>query len=166
MALILLSGRPGAGKRETGRWLATEHCYVHVETDVEWATWGQALCTADILAGATTVRNRARVLGPDVVIEWGFRVKLLPCVRQLRMVGFETWWLDGDEGAARQVYLQRRGTSADVIQAYEAQVQSIEAARRRLDSFYEHRMGAVMKVHRRATGRPRWPVRAGRNRRR
>ena len=24
-------------------------------------------------------------------------------------------------------------------------------------------MGAVMKVHRRATGRPRWPVRAGRN---
>ena len=117
-------------KTETGRWLATEHCYVHVETDVEWATWGQALCTADILAGATTVRNRVRALGPDVVIEWGFRVKLLPCVRQLRMVGFETWWLDGDEGAARQVYLQRRGTSADVIQAYEAQVQSIEAARR------------------------------------
>lgn len=98
MALILLSGRPGAGKTETGRWLATEHCYVHVETDVEWATWGQALCTADILAGATAVRNRARALGPDVVIEWGFRVKLLPCVRQLRMVGFETWWLDGDEG--------------------------------------------------------------------
>ena len=152
MALLLLSGRPGAGKTELGRWLASERGYVHVETDAEWATWGQPLCAADTLPGATAVRNQARALGPDVVVEWGFRVELLPCVRQLRVVAFKTWWLDGDEPAARQGYLQRRGSGPEVVQAYEAQVQFIEAVRPSLERFYGDRV--IRTVESRLTYRP------------
>ncbi len=39
MALVLLSGRPGAGKTEFGKWVAAERGHVHIETDAEWSTW-------------------------------------------------------------------------------------------------------------------------------
>ena len=76
MALVLLSGRPGAGKTEFGKWVAAERGYVHIETDAEWSTWAQPLCVHSD-EQAVVARNRVRALGPNVTIEWGFAVQLL-----------------------------------------------------------------------------------------
>lgn len=133
--LLLLSGRPGAGKSELGAWMAREFGFVHVDTDNEWASWGGAVC-AESLQAAVATRNRARSLGPDVVIEWGFRPTLLKCVRYLRSAGFVPWWLDGDEPAARQAYITRRGSSPAVMAAYQVQVDAIQAAWPELQAFY------------------------------
>lgn len=139
MALILLSGVPGSGKTEFCRWLASERGYVYIETDAQWSTWGPLLCVQN-MREATNARNQARALSPDVIIEWGFRVDLLDCVRRLRVVGFDTWWFDGDESAARQGYVMRRGKTPDVMNAYGIQVQAIQAARVKLERFYEGRI--------------------------
>jgi hypothetical protein len=135
MALILLSGRPGAGKTAFAHWLVAQHGFIHVETDLEWRTWGPLLCVQS-LEDAVATCNRARALGPNVVIEWGFKVALLGCVRQLRAAGFDAWWLGGEEAAAYQGYISRRGTSPRVLDAYRRQVNEIQAAWPELECFY------------------------------
>ena len=125
MTLLLLSGRPGAGKTEVGNWLAEHRGFTHIETDVEWKTWGLLLCGSQSPEGAADMVAKARALGPKVIIEWGFKVDLLGCVRQLRDAGFDAWWLDGDEEAARQGYVKRQGDSPGVMNAYWAQANAI-----------------------------------------
>jgi hypothetical protein len=110
MALVLLSGRsgrPGAGKTAFGNWLAAERGFVHVDTDSDWNVLG-SLAGVQRAETATAACNRARDLGRNVVIEWGFKVAHLDRVRLLRGAGFDAWWLDGDEAAARQGYIRRR----------------------------------------------------------
>ena len=135
MALVLLSGRPGAGKTAFGSWLAVQRGFVHIETDAEWSKWGSLVCVQSLEAAVAT-RNLARALGPNVIIEWGFKVALLGCVRQLRAAGFDAWWLDGEEAAARQGYISRKGYSPSVMAAYRVQVEEIRAAWPRLERFY------------------------------
>lgn len=136
MTLLLMSGRPGAGKTEVGNWLARHRGFIHVETDADWGTWGPLLCGSQSPEATAETRDRARALGPKVVIEWGFKVGLLRCVRHLQAAGFEAWWLDGDEEAARQGYMRRRGNSQTVMAAYWAQTTDIQAARSELEFFY------------------------------
>jgi hypothetical protein len=135
MASVLLSGSPGAGKTAFASWLAVRRGFVHVETDAEWSKWGPLVCVQSLEAAVVT-HNLARALGPNVVIEWGFKVALLDCVRLLRAAGFDAWWLDGDEAAARQGYISRRGHSLSVMAAYRVQVEEIGAAWPRLERFY------------------------------
>jgi hypothetical protein len=78
MALVLLSGRPGAGKTGFASWLAGRRGFVYVETDAEWGIWGPLVCVQSLEAAFVT-RNLARALGPNVVIEWGFKVASLGC---------------------------------------------------------------------------------------
>ena len=86
MTLVLLSGRPGAGKTAFGSWLAAQRGFVYVETDGEWSKWGPLVCVQSLEATVAT-SNLARALGPNVVIEWGFRVALLGCVRSFGLQG-------------------------------------------------------------------------------
>ncbi len=102
---------------------------------MEWSKWGPLVCGQNLEAAVAT-RNLARALGPNVVIEWGFRVALLGCVRHLRAAGFDAWWLDGEEVAARQGYISRRGNSTGVMAAYRVQVEEIREAWPRLERFY------------------------------
>lgn len=115
--------------------MAAERGYVYIETDDEWSTWGQLLCVQSH-EQAVVARNRVRALGPNVLIEWGFAVQLLNCVRRLRIVGFDAWWLDGDETATRQGYIERRGNAPDTMKLYQLQVDGIQGAWPKLERFY------------------------------
>ncbi len=139
MTLVLFSGRPCAGKTAFSSWLAAQRGFVQVETDAEWSKWGPLVCVQSPEAAVAT-RNLARALGPNVVIEWGFKVAHLGCVRQLRAAGFDAWWLDGEEAAARQSYISRQGDSAGVMAAYRVQVEEIREAWPRLERFYGHQI--------------------------
>ncbi|HET9081111.1 MAG TPA: AAA family ATPase [Trebonia sp.] len=135
MTLVLLSGRPGAGKTEFCKWLASECGFACVETDAE-SRWRSLLQASSSPEKAAEAYNRARDLGPKVVIEWGFPVSALDCVRQLRTAGFDAWWFDGEESGAREGYIQRRGCSPSVMRDYSAQVQTIEARLPEIEHFY------------------------------
>src|ERR1700682_5495013 len=102
MTLLLLSGRPGAGKTEVGKWLEEQHGFRHIETD----TAAGLRTLNELLGGVQTPQG----LGENVVIEWGFMIQYFDSgyVRQLRDAGFDAWWLDGDEQAARQRYMESR----------------------------------------------------------
>jgi len=114
---------------------AKKHGFVHIETDSDWDTWGRRVCVQS-LQEAVTTHNQVRSHGPDVVIEWGFIPEYLGYVRQLRGVGFDAWWLDGDEEAARQGYINRRGNSPEEIAPYLVQLEAIQAAWPQLKRFY------------------------------
>jgi hypothetical protein len=137
MTLLLLSGRPGAGKTKVGKWLAAHRGFTHIETDkdAEWKTWGPLLWGSQNPEVAAQVVAKARALGPKVIIEWGFQVHLLGCVGQLRDAGFDAWWLDGDEEAAHQGYMKREG-GPPVMGAYWAQANAIQEAWPQLECFY------------------------------
>jgi len=124
MSLLLISGRPGAGKSEFCRWLAAHRDFVHIETDVEWSPWGQ-LAAAAGAGTAATLRDMALAAGPNVALEWGMRMEYLGRVVDLKEVGFEPWWFDGDEPAARIGWV--RAHSEAGIRAYEIQRDSIAA---------------------------------------
>ena len=63
-------------------------------------------------------------------------------VRQLRDdAGFDAWWLDGDEQAARQGYMDGEATPLpeklrQAVNAYQKQVDAIQAKWPELKSFY------------------------------
>jgi hypothetical protein len=92
-----------------------------------------------ILAGLLGRATR-RALGPDVIVEWGFKVALLGCVRLLRSAGFEAWWFDGDPDAAQQSYVRRRGDSPAAMAAYEVQIADIGTAWPAIERFYGDRV--------------------------
>jgi hypothetical protein len=107
MTHLLLSGRPGAGKTHVGNSVAEQDGFRHIETD----TPAGMQTLNELLNGVQTPQS----LGENVVLEWGFAPGDLPAVRWLRDVaGFDAWWLDGDEPAARQGYIKRRGDSPEV----------------------------------------------------
>ena len=141
MPLLLISGQPGAGKSTFCRWLAEEHGYIHVETDVDWGTWGPFL-TAEDLASARQVRNKIRGLGPDVAFEWGFSPELLPRVRQLSMMGLQKWWFRADEPRARLQYEEREGDVS--MTAYVVQSAKIVEHWPRIATTYKDRILDVL----------------------
>lgn len=138
MNLLLVSGWPGAGKTVFGQWPAANRGFVHVETDAQ-PNWISILSARDLQAAASA-RNRMCELGPEVVIEWGFVVSLLPCIRLLRTVGFDCWWFDGDHDAALDGYVQRRGRSPSTLATYQRQTSEITAAWARISAFYGDRV--------------------------
>ena len=108
MTLFLLSGRPGAGKTAFGRWLAAQRGFVHVETDGEGSKWGPLVCVQSLEATVAT-SNLARALGPNVVIEWGFRSRCL--------AAFASFGLQGSMPGGSTAKKQRlaRATSAGEV---------------------------------------------------
>lgn len=145
MKLLLLSGRPGAGKTAFAKWLKEQRGFQRVETDEEavWAEWGPLLCNSHRPGVAAATRAKAEALGEQVVIEWGFVADLyLGCVRHLRDAGFDAWWLDCDEAVGRERYEAARREKLspwelkNAVNNYRIQTDKIEAVWPGLKSFY------------------------------
>ncbi len=133
--LLLLSGRPGAGKTEYSVQLARLG-FAAIETD-KHPEWLERL-QVSTLEQAVSVRNQARSLGENVVMEWGYFPVLLPSVRLLRAAGFDAWWLDGDPVALVESY-RRRWKVPDPMQSgqpYRLQKDRIDGAWPELERFY------------------------------
>ena len=87
----------------------------------------------ELLGGVQTPQG----LGENVVIEWGFVPVYLDHVRWLQDVaGLDPWWLDGDEAALRQGYIERHGDSPEMMELCWKQVEAIQETWPQLESFY------------------------------
>jgi hypothetical protein len=136
MAHLLIAGLPGAGKTFFCRWLASEHGYVHVETD---RSQTDELVTQLLDPAPCNVKPAAEGLkgrGPDVVLEWGFAPSQLGKVRQVIRSGFDHWWFGGDESAARLAFLDR----GDVPEAaFDRQLGHIKRSWERIEPVFDSR---------------------------
>jgi hypothetical protein len=77
------------------------------------------------------------------VVEWGFAIVDFDAelVHKLRGMGFDAWWVDGDEPTCHQRYLTARKHFPPALleqaeKAYQVQVAAIGRAWPRLQSFY------------------------------
>jgi hypothetical protein len=122
VSALLIAGLPGAGKSQFCGWLAQEHGFAHIETDVDGVV--TALAANDlrvVLAAATELKERA----PEVALEWGFRPEFLPQVRAVIGAGFDPWWFGGSEAAARRSYARRVRRDHGAMRAFETQLAAI-----------------------------------------
>jgi len=127
--LLLLTGIPGTGKSEMGRFLEREHGFVHVDVEA-FLEAPPPKTHADILRLA----ERQKATEKDVVITWGF----MPgqdeaAISSLQQLGFQLVWFDGDREAALNAF-KRRGFPP--IQLFHAQMRRIEKLD--LDAFKPH----------------------------
>src|SRR5271157_4492309 len=137
MGYLLIAGLPGTGKTEFSRWLAETHQYVHIEVDAALETDPavQLLLHRDVFnVGGVAENLKAR--GPDVVLDWGFVPSLLGRVRQLVRAGFEPWWFTGDEGAARQSFLESARAPEGL---FDLQLADIHASWPRIEKVFDGR---------------------------
>jgi RNase adaptor protein for sRNA GlmZ degradation len=133
VTLLLISGRPGAGKTEFCRWLRDTYNFIHVDTDTRPQILYSLVVQTAIEAQAT--KEYMLGLGSDVVVDWGFIPDFLGSVRLLKLVGFDAWWFDADEATARELWRRARGGSPP-MQPYLAQTERIRQAWPKLSKFY------------------------------
>lgn len=108
MPLLLISGRPGAGKSTFCEWLVEHRGFVHVETDdpATMELWRPFLAD-DSDQGAIAFRNGLRAIGDSVVFEWGFLPDRIDRIAKFRLYGVGIWWFDGDPDATRANWMSR-----------------------------------------------------------
>jgi hypothetical protein len=131
--LLLISGRPGAGRTEFCRWLRDTYNFIHVDTDTRPQILYRLVVQTAIEAQAT--KEYMLGLGSDVVVDWGFIPDFLGSVRLLKLVGFDAWWFDADEATARELWRRARGGSPSMA-PYLAQTKRIRQAWPKLSKFY------------------------------
>jgi hypothetical protein len=104
---ILLTGTDGAGRRTVGEVLATEHGFRHVRLAVPRADVGDRELYRALLEPGTA--------SADIVVTWTGGCPPSRTRDDLRSVGFEWFWLDGDRGAAAP-----QGGEARFVDPFEA----------------------------------------------
>ncbi len=109
--LVILWGVPGTGKSTFARWLVQEMGYEHVETDAAVLHGpGTALQRAWMVAGnARGVEAFIEAVEGNlipVVVEYGMWATddSLRRLDDLRQLGAEPWWFDGDRAAAMEAW--------------------------------------------------------------
>jgi hypothetical protein len=142
--MALVSGIPGSGKSEYGRWLQRERGFIHLDLENGgmdrpelYSGWQQCVSTG-LPAALVEAVDR---LGAPVVLDWGFPPRFLPLVRSLHDAGVAAWWFDGDRAAARASFV-RRGTVP--VEALDQQMQRLDAAWPGISEFYGARVVNVV----------------------
>lgn len=108
--LIFLAGVPASGKTHFGDWMHTEHKAVHLnfdDSELRERLAGGGLAQGDFAPLAAKLRADAST----TVVSWGYPANLLWIPPAFAKAGFELWWFEAPEGAARTAF-QIRGTGA------------------------------------------------------
>jgi hypothetical protein len=126
--VLLITGIPATGKSHFGRWLSSEHNYVHV--DLEEAgrleslrlgpAWNACFQTGDV----SLLVAKLRALGPHVALDWGFPPEWLHVVRGIKGAGVDIWWFDGDRAKAREEFVKRGTVPVSDLDVQMAKIQS------------------------------------------
>ena len=136
--LLLISGRPGAGKSTFCHWLEGNRGYTHVEADRDRGKWLALVGDPN----PQKLITKLRTLGTDVAFEVGYAPDLLPGIERLSAEGVEIWWFDGDPEAAWQNFQNRDGPVSQ--NDFHAQVALIDAGRLHIDRTYQGRILQVV----------------------
>lgn len=139
--MLIISGIPGAGKSTFARWLSSHHGLVHLDAD----KLGSDVVTTMLADGRPD--SSARLLdelhgrGHQVVLDWGFPSPLIWKLRQLRALGAEAWWFDGDRNAAHESFIARGSGS---VSGLARQLELIEARWDEISEVFSDRMLRVI----------------------
>ncbi len=139
MPLLLISGRPGAGKSTFCRWLEANRGYAHVEADRDSGKWLGLLGAEEPSA---LIEELVRY-GTDVAFEVGYAPDLIPGVERASKAGVEIWWFDGDPEAAKENFVNR--DEPIPLPEFDAQVALIEQGRAMIEATYEGRILDVVR---------------------
>jgi hypothetical protein len=124
LRFLLLTGVPGTGKTTLGNYLRESQRFRHLDFE-DMQTLGRYL--GDGLDGLSRRVEKLRQGRRDVVITWGFLPDpQLPYVLELRRLGFDWVWLDGDRDAARRVFLERGTVSEELLDAQLTRISTLD----------------------------------------
>jgi hypothetical protein len=132
--LTMISGYAGCGKTTFGKWLQTEKHFFYFDMDTPRPNdidnfqlqleWNAFFDGSDRNGFVSKLLERS----DNVVIDWNYppNETCIALVLELRRLGCEMWWFDGDRAAARKSYLGRGYNVCEA--AYERQVARTDAA--------------------------------------
>jgi DNA polymerase III delta prime subunit len=107
--VLLLSGVPATGKSSFARALARDHNFTHYDLECYPQGWPdpclKVIWDADPARFVAAVKANHR----RVALDWGFPVRCLPIVQELRDAGAQLFWFNGEREVARRVFVQRGG---------------------------------------------------------
>src|SRR5579862_5963111 len=121
-SLLLITGIPGTGKTTYGEEFAKEFDFLHCDLEDQQSLNNFAVNPTEFIRDLLSENK-------NVVVTWGFGPDDEPSislVQQLRMVGFEWIWFDGNRPAALREF-QKRGTVEEI--AFYVQMYRIEKSR-------------------------------------
>jgi hypothetical protein len=149
--LLVLWGIPGTGKSTFARWLSREKGFEHVDNDkvAMKVESGGALTNLeqawkDVEGSPESFVTLVTSHSSPVVVEYGMfadepGVRLLG---QLRDLGAEPWWFDGDRGAAKEAWRDenRKGRRPFDDANWDRVVRVMEANRELVKGFFGARV--------------------------
>ncbi|MBI4479231.1 MAG: hypothetical protein HY651_04325 [Acidobacteria bacterium] len=126
---LFFAGVPCTGKSLLGEWLAKNHGYLHIDTEIYGgsdfdragihAEWNDLIATKQ----ATNFLRAVSLLKKPIVIDWGFPTGFLYVVAALQAEGVEAWWFHGERTQARAAFVARGGIDPE---CFDRQMDDIE----------------------------------------
>ena len=105
--IILLSGIPATRKSSFGRYLAREHGFAHYDIEGYPKSWPHPELYKTFLNDRRAFVKRLREQHDRTVLDWGFPVRCLSWVDELRTCGVRLIWFSGDVAHAREEFKKR-----------------------------------------------------------
>ena len=105
--LILLFGIPATRKSTFGRYLASKHGFAHYDIECYPSSWPHPELYKTFLNDRHAFVKRLREQHDRTVLDWGFPVRCLSWVDELRSCGVRLIWFSGDIARAREEFKKR-----------------------------------------------------------